>query len=252
MGRGRLVEVLPDSVRALFARAAQEPGDTIEWRAQSGRAFQFRLCRNVAHKAGSYGVPTAVPVASNFFEPLADPDAIERLAVTEALESTAARPSPTDPTRGEDDALVGTLVHRLFQFAGELPVASGPQDIVDFTARLIRPDERAMAANATASVARAIAAWMAMKAQPGVSELIQSGERMHELPFSCQSRGDARRVLRGTIDCLVRRPDGTLVIIEFKTGAPSPSHQAQLDIYLEAARAMFPGTPVQGRIVYPR
>jgi ATP-dependent exoDNAse (exonuclease V) beta subunit len=168
------------------------------------------------------------------------------------LDPVAAGSPTTDPTRGEDDALVGTLVHRLFQFAGELPTSAGPQDVADFTARLLRPDERAMAANSAASVARAIAAWTAMRTQPGVSELLESGERIHELPFSYQSPGHSRRVLRGTIDCLVRRPDGALVIIEFKTGAPSRSHQAQLDIYLEAARAMFPDTSVQGWIVCSR
>jgi RecB family exonuclease len=73
---------------------------------------------------------------------------------------------------------------------------------------------------------------------------------MHELPFSWQPPGSGRRVLRGTIDCLVRRPDGAIVVIEFKTGAPSASHQAQIEIYLEAVRAMYPGAPVQGRIVY--
>ena len=41
MGRGSLADVLPDSFRGLFVRAAQEPGDAVEWTAQSGRAYQF-------------------------------------------------------------------------------------------------------------------------------------------------------------------------------------------------------------------
>jgi ATP-dependent helicase/nuclease subunit A len=272
VGRGSLADVLPDSVRTLFARAALEAGESIEWTAQSGRAYKFSICRNLpcksdlAPKGGSHGdlsghgdlsedrVASAFrrkETAADFFEPLTDPDAVERVAVTDALDPVEATPSATDPAGGEDDALVGTLVHRLFQFAGELPVPAAPEAVADFTARLIRPEERATAANPSASVGRAIAAWTAMKAQPGVSELLESGERMHELPFSCKPSGHAG-VLRGTIDCLVRRPDGTLIIIEFKTGAPSPSHQAQLDIYLAAARVMFPDGAVQGRIVYPR
>ena len=60
------------------------------------------------------------------------------------------------------------------------------------------------------------------------------------------------RVRRGTIDCLIRRPDGSIVVIEFKTGSPSPFHQIQLDIYVRAARALFPGATVSGQVIYPR
>jgi superfamily I DNA/RNA helicase len=48
MGRGSLSDVLPESFRTVFVRAAQEPGDSIEWTAQSGRAYRFRLCRDSA------------------------------------------------------------------------------------------------------------------------------------------------------------------------------------------------------------
>lgn len=154
--------------------------------------------------------------------------------------------------REQDDALVGTLVHRLFQFAAGLPAPASAAEVADLAARLIRPEERATAADAAASVARAIAAWTAMRAQPGVAELLESGERMHELPFSSVAPDQRGRVLRGTIDCLVYRADGSIVVVEFKTGAPSPTHETQLDIYLRAARAMFPKGTVTGRIVYPR
>jgi ATP-dependent helicase/nuclease subunit A len=48
VGRGSLSAVLPESFRALFVRAAQEPDETIEWSAQSGAAYRFRLCRDLA------------------------------------------------------------------------------------------------------------------------------------------------------------------------------------------------------------
>jgi RecB family exonuclease len=101
-------------------------------------------------------------------------------------------------------------------------------------------------------VTRAIEVWAATRAQPGVSALLESGERIHEVPFSCVADHQPGRVLRGTIDCLVRRPDGSIVVIEFKTGAPSPAHQAQLDSYVRAACAMFPDAAVTGRLIYPR
>ena len=40
-GPGSLGDVLPESFRPLFARAATEPGDTIDWIAPSGRTYRF-------------------------------------------------------------------------------------------------------------------------------------------------------------------------------------------------------------------
>jgi RecB family exonuclease len=57
-------------------------------------------------------------------------------------------------------------------------------------------------------------------------------------------------VLRGTVDCLIVRADGSVLVLEFKTGSPRPSHQRQLDVYLDAARALFPGAPVSGQLIY--
>ena len=58
-------------------------------------------------------------------------------------------------------------------------------------------------------------------------------------------------MLRGTIDCLVRADDGSVTVVEFKTGRPRASHQSQLDIYVEAVRALVPDASVTGRLVYP-
>ena len=48
----------------------------------------------------------------------------------------------------------------------------------------------------------------------------------------------------------VRRRDGGVTILELKTGKPLPEHQEQLDIYLTAARALFPGAAVEGKLIY--
>jgi RecB family endonuclease NucS len=58
-------------------------------------------------------------------------------------------------------------------------------------------------------------------------------------------------VLRGTIDCLVQREDGSVVVVEFKSGQPAALHRRQLDLYVEAARALFPGAAIEGRLIYP-
>jgi ATP-dependent helicase/nuclease subunit A len=252
IGRGSLSDVLPESFRGLFVRAAQEPGGAVAWTAQSGREYQFRICREIPPKSdlppegGSSGIAEkGRSFGRDFFDPLSDPDAIERVSVTEALDPGAESWITAHVGRDEDEALVGTLVHRLFQFA------DGTSDVSDLAARLFRPEERASAVDAAATVGRAIEAWTAITEKPEVRELLQSGERLHELPFSMVDQEKPGRVRRGTIDCLIRRPGGTIVVIEFKTGSPSPFHQIQLDIYVRAARALFPGATVSGQIIYP-
>jgi ATP-dependent exoDNAse (exonuclease V) beta subunit len=40
-GPGSLGDVLPESIRPLFARAATEAGETIDWTAPAGRTYRF-------------------------------------------------------------------------------------------------------------------------------------------------------------------------------------------------------------------
>ena len=82
---------------------------------------------------------------------------------------------------------------------------------------------------------------------------IAGQHRLWEVPFSyrsAQGSGPSVRaesvVLRGTIDCLARDSEGRVTVLELKTGRPRPEHQQQLDMYVAAARAMFPGSPVRG------
>jgi ATP-dependent exoDNAse (exonuclease V) beta subunit len=58
-----------------------------------------------------------------------------------------------------------------------------------------------------------------------------------------------RRVVRGSIDCLVRSED-RVTVHEFNTGRPRVDHRDQLALYVEAARALFPGRIVEGRLLY--
>ena len=68
-GRGGLADVLPGSLRALFAAAAATDSDTVTWTAASGRAFTWRVCRPPAN------VDNREPVAS---EPM--PSAMDLVA----------------------------------------------------------------------------------------------------------------------------------------------------------------------------
>ena len=81
-----------------------------------------------------------------------------------------------------------------------------------------------------------------------VVALFAEGTAAFEVPLSLHEDG---RVLRGTIDCLVRRPDGSLLVIEVKTGPARPEHARQLEIYLAAFRALGPAIRATGCLVHP-
>ena len=57
-------------------------------------------------------------------------------------------------------------------------------------------------------------------------------------------------VVRGVIDCLVMRQDGSVLVVDLKTGRPRPSDQAQLDAYVAFARTLRPGADATGLLVY--
>ena len=94
-------------------------------------------------------------------------------------------------------------------------------------------------------------AYLALCAQPACRQALDAGERALRGAFLGAARG-AQTILRGTFDCLVKRRDGGVTVLELKTGKPAPEHEQQLSTYLTAARALFPGTPVEGKLVYAR
>jgi RecB family endonuclease NucS len=58
-------------------------------------------------------------------------------------------------------------------------------------------------------------------------------------------------VVRGAIDCLLARPDGSLVVVEIKTGRQAAWHSHQLALYVRAAQALVPGARVSGVLLTP-
>ena len=268
-GRGSLAEVLPDSIRQLFGRAATafEECTAVGWAGSSGRPFDWRICRvPVAQPPADDGAPAGAggaeyDASAERFGPVPEQPGTLRLPVTGWLiESDSIGPSDAAATR---DPIVGTLVHRLFQF---LDGPTGPigEPNLAHARELLKPDERAAIVDVDATVQAAIDVWRRMRLSEDVALLLASGQRLYEVPFSMRlaprgagsgereagSREREAVVLRGTMDCLVVRPDGSVVVVEFKTGRARPSHQRQLDIYLDAARALFPGAPVSGQLIY--
>ncbi len=93
--------------------------------------------------------------------------------------------------------------------------------------------------------------WSRLIARPELAHALGSGERFHEVPFSyAVTDSQPPTILRGAIDCLIRRNDGSILVVELKTGRPHASHERQLDLYVRAVQASHPGVAVERMLVY--
>jgi ATP-dependent exoDNAse (exonuclease V) beta subunit len=140
-------------------------------------------------------------------------------------------------------AALGTLVHALVAHGHRrgLLDEAGLGLLAD---HLMRADDGA--ALPPAGRARAVAAAAGLLARDELRA--RAGATvLFETPYS--RRLDDGRIERGTIDCLVVEAASVLVL-ELKTGAALEPHGAQLDAYVQAARALYPGRRVEGRLVY--
>jgi ATP-dependent helicase/nuclease subunit A len=97
------------------------------------------------------------------------------------------------------------------------------------------------------NAASRLAVWRILRQQEETAALLATGNADFDVPFSL-ARGS--RILRGTIDCIVRRADGSVLILALAAGQAIPGHEATLALYLQAARAIFPGADVNGRTLY--
>ena len=258
---GSLAQVLPASFGSVFEAACALAAGEVDWRAEGGRSHRFRICPIAAPQEPTVAPPP--PPSSedreggesvDDFAVLPDSRAVLRVAVTAATASAGTEASSPAPgpavTADADQALIGTLVHRLFERdAGN---AGGDQDLEAVTARvrrLVRDDEMAGVGNLDDVSRQSALAYLALCSQPGVVSELAGAETWFEVPFSVRPAG-AQAVLRGRFDCVVRHAGGRIVVLEFKTGSPAAQHQHQLDAYLTAARALFPDSVVDGRLVY--
>ena len=143
------------------------------------------------------------------------------------------------------DRLIGILVHRLLQradFASDL----GDDQLHQSTAALLGTAPPVELADRELLIKEVMAGFRQIAARGDVRELYLSGRPFHEVPFTMQRDG---RIVRGSIDCLIAAPD-CVTVLEFKTGRPRPEHQAQIEVYRAAARALFPDLPVESRLVF--
>jgi ATP-dependent exoDNAse (exonuclease V) beta subunit len=250
-GRGSLAEVLPDSLKQLFGRAAGtfDEFPTLAWTGRSGRTFEWRLCRPPAPTDVAAADESAVePVAAAIDNFGPSPGAPARLRGT-VTEWVADESEPAAASAPSKDRVVGRLLHRLFQHSSLVDAEAGPDAVVRFARSRLSPDELASVEDVDLVAATAVDAWLQMRGRDDVREVFSNGVCLYEIPFSTLVPGTGT-VLRGTIDCLVQRPDGSVTVVEFKSGRRRPSHQRQLAIYVDAARTLFPGAAVDGLIVY--
>jgi ATP-dependent helicase/nuclease subunit A len=252
-GRGSLAEVLPASLLTAMTAAAVTHAP-VRWRThvmtlvgaahpadgrrdQDGESPAARpLDRPPSGEAG--GSDGAVD-----FEPLVDP-AVRRVSVAEAIAE--------DPTAfawsaaGRDShRLLGTLVHRLVRRFG-LDADAGGEQVEQAAPRLLAAAESIDLEDAAGVCRDAVLAYRTLCGRPGVQELYQSGQPLHEVPFTLATGG---RIVRGTIDCIIQSRD-TMTVLEFKTGRARPEHGRQVALYAEAVRLMHPGVDVDAQVIY--
>jgi ATP-dependent exoDNAse (exonuclease V) beta subunit len=255
-GRGSLAEVLPESLKALFGRAATAFHEfpTVAWSGESGRSFELRICRPptvLSEAAVPEAGPLELPLVQDDFGPLTDPAATVRMPVTQWLQQGNPGPELFESGAAQE-ALVGTLVHRLFQFVDLASGLLASEEEEAFARSLLRGEERAVVEDVDQLVTRALAAWRSMRLSPELAILLSGGRRAYEVPFSLRVKStEGPCILRGSIDCLVHRDDGSVAVVEFKTGRKSAQHQRQLDLYVQAAQALFPAAQVSGTLIYP-
>jgi ATP-dependent helicase/nuclease subunit A len=275
---GSLGEVLPDSLRDTFAQAARG-GASVDWRAESGGVHTLVIASAEAD-AGGAAIPAAVEAgktataAAFDVAPLVDAIGERRLGAAafamlgESKDADSPASGASAEPAGPDPALVGTIVHRLFQASQSI----ADPDAAWLAARaraLLAGREIGAASDAVQIVAASVQAFLRLRRHEAVAGVLHGATCHYELPFSLRVQAVAEPgpdrdagpgpnressiepvVVRGSIDCLAQRPDGTIVVLELKTGRRQVWHAAQLDLYLRAARCLFPGHPVDGRLIY--
>jgi ATP-dependent helicase/nuclease subunit A len=246
-GRGSLAEVLPASISNLFVRASSAFPEcpAVAWASSAGHTFEFSICR-----APSAPLPETVLTAESessrpaVFGPSRIAETrMKRQAVTAQSDVSVGGHSRMSSS---PEAGVGRLLHTLITATARLDAASPDEQVVFARSCAQRVDaERGLSSED--SVVAALERWRRFRSRPELVELVAAGEIFHEVPFSLRDEG---RIVRGSIDCLIRQRDGKVTVLDFKSGGPRPDHEIQLDMYLRAARSIFPDAVVEGRLVY--
>jgi ATP-dependent exoDNAse (exonuclease V) beta subunit len=244
-----LASLLPASLAALFGAAATGAAEA-EWETRHG-TFAFRICRPSTAVVTLEASPRApaTDAAPDVLAPLlAIPAAGLAVAAATARIPRLDRAETRGPGPARDpaaDRLLGTAVHRLFQRGVDADAARDAA-LLD----LLSTEERVDVPDASALLIEAFERYRAARLQPEIDALLASGSCFYEVPFSFVPAVGDRVCIRGVIDCLVIAPDGRATVLEFKTGAPQPEHQAQAALYQQALEATGTFEQVAVRLCY--
>ncbi len=266
---GSLGEVLPQSFRDVFTEAAgvQDDGAVATWSSAAGAAHALRICVASPEPPGDRAAPFAstpgsqaaggAVTAADDFGIVTDAGGIPRVAVTAIGNdgATAGRSSRRASLRADETAsgiILGRVIHRMFQHGVRGDADEAVRAAV--ARRLVTDEELTAIADVDALTSLAAAVFAGMWAKPEVRAALDGAACDYEVPVSLApsdtESSDGPAVLRGVIDCLVRRPDGRVIVLDFKTGTTRRADRRQLDAYVRAARQLFPGAPVEGLLVY--
>ena len=236
---GSLAKVLPAGFVQLFEMAGRNDPDTA-WTVGS-RIYPFRVCPPREDPPLTLPRDAAPAARAADFTAIAPDPSMRAISVT--------APSAIETGGSAADRLLGTLVHRLMHRAFDAGDEPAGDELANRARAMLDAEEAATFDDVDAAVQTAITTFRALRSRKDVTALLASGERVHEVPFSLRRPGSDRALVRGTIDCLVMRDDD-VVVVEFKTGRKRAEHQAQLDVYVEAARVLFPQSRVSGVLIY--
>jgi ATP-dependent helicase/nuclease subunit A len=253
--KGRsLAGLMPKSLVDTFGNAATDrAADHVTWHSQSG-PFVLRVCRP------GTPVPASPSHGDRRGETIDEPpiDVRPLLVRGRAIGRVTPVESSFDGTLGrigteiEDQPharLIGTLVHRLL--ARRLPQAAEVSAVTRLMRDSLRLDERIDLDDVETICARAAGLYATLRDRPDVAALVEGGEWHTEVPFSFVPADRPGELVRGVIDALVIRHDGSVDVLEFKTGAARPDHDWQASFYARAVKAALGVEDVRVHLLYP-
>ena len=241
-GRGSLADVWPPSLLDAFT-AAGSGADCVEWTGAAGTVHRFRVVTSTpdATNPGRLTSSAPAPIESDF-EAVVDSTAA-RTSVAEVVAAESRAPTDHGPARS--DLLVGLLVHRLLQRFG-MTIDVDDTDLAAVVTGILRR-EHSETASDPEIIGDVVARFRALRNRAELQAHYKTGAIYHEVPFSFSTGG---QIIRGAIDCLIRQEDGSIQILEFKTGQRRDEHQRQAEIYRRAAEAIFSDAVVAVDVLY--
>jgi ATP-dependent helicase/nuclease subunit A len=244
-GRGSLAEVWPSSLLDAFV-AAYEGADYVDWNGPGGTVHRFQVVSaGTTIPAGPGGAHVISPIQfDSDFDRVAGETRVRRSAASVVA---ASSPEATaEPGGGGSGLLVGLVVHRLLQRFG-MTTAVDDLILASATEALLRKEGHITTAADSSLIQEITARFHALRGHAELRLEYETGDVLHEVPFTVWLDG---QLVRGAIDCLIRRRDGSIRILEFKTGRRREEHGRQAELYKRAVAAVFPAVSVTVDVVY--